>query len=92
MTLSRNRLDYMAFLVYRALKEHPNVTLRSPDAAVAIARRVLAENARQERELEKEAEAMLAGHRAEILRSQGDYRRMVQEGMRMLARKRGIPL
>jgi len=92
MSISRQRLDYMAFVVYRAIKENPLIEVRKPDAVVGAVRRVVAENVRQEAELEKEAEAALRAHRSEILRSDADYRRMIRDGARILAKKKGIPL
>lgn len=90
MRLSRNHVDYVAFLVYKALKDHPNLELKDPDAAIAAVRMELLANLQAEDELEKEAERMLAPHRTQILQSGADYQKMVREGMQTLAKKRGI--
>ncbi len=90
MRLSKNHLDYMAFLVYKGLKEHPNVKLLDADKTVSIVRRRMIENLKMEEELEEEAERMLAPHRAEIIRTGADYGKMLAEGKRTLAKKRGF--
>ncbi len=90
MRLSRNHIDYMAFLVYKGLKDHPNVDLLNPDGAVSIVRRRMIENLKLEDEIEAEAERMLAPHKAEILRTGADYGKMLAEGKRTLAKKRGV--
>jgi len=90
MKLSRNHVDFIAFLVYKRLKEHPRVEVLNADAVVNITRGKILENLQAEAELEREAEQLLQNHRADILQQGADYRRMVREGARTLARKRGI--
>lgn len=92
MRLSARHVDYMAFLVLKALKGNPHIGLRSPDGAVAIARTELLASLREEEELEKEALRMLAPHKERILREGGDFNRMLREGVRALAKKKGIVL
>ena len=92
MRLSAQHVDYMAFLVHKALGTNSRVKVLSPDKVVGIVRGELLANLRQEVELEREAERMLEAKRAEILRGGLDYRKMVQEGARSLAKKKGIPL
>lgn len=92
MTLSRQRLDFLTLQVYRALKDSPAVTVLDADRAVALVRTAIAENVRIEQELEREAEKVLAPHLERILREGADYRRMVRDGMKTLARKRGFVL
>ncbi len=92
MRLSNNHIDYIAFLVLKALKEHKNVELLNPDAAVKAVRLRLQENLRIEEEIEREAEALLAPHKQQILQSGSDYRKMLQEGKRTLAKRKGFVL
>lgn len=92
MRLSKNHVDYMAFLVHRALRENPRVELKNPDLAVSIVRTRVLENLHVEQEIEKEAEAIVKKHRAEIMQTGADYRKLVREGMKSIARKRGFTL
>ncbi|MEQ8820750.1 MAG: DUF507 family protein [Sumerlaeia bacterium] len=92
MRLSPNRMNSLSVLALRALKDSPHVDLRDADAVVAAVRRALQNNLREEDELEKQAEEMLAKHKTEILRTGGDYRRMVLEGKKTLAKKKGFVL
>ena len=92
MRLPKNHVDYIAFLVYKTLKENPRIELSKPDAVVGIVRHELSENLRQEEQLLREAEELLAPHRAEILRTGADYRKMVNDGVKKLARKKGFVL
>lgn len=90
MRLSRNHVDYLAFLVLKSLKDNPRIELRNPDKAVGIVRQQLLENMRQEQELQREVEELLKKHRREILESDADYRRLVAEGVKKLARQKGF--
>ena len=92
MRLSRNHVDYMAFLVFKALQNHPNVTVEDPDAIVGIARHRILEDLAAEQEIEEEAKAKLEPHKAQILREGADYAKMLQEGKRQIAKKRGFVL
>ena len=92
MRLSKNHVDYIAFLVYKGLKENPRITINKPDAVVSIVRHHLTENLRQEEEIRREAEELLSRHRQEILQNDADYRLMVSEGVKKLARRKGFVL
>lgn len=92
MRLSPAHVDYIAFLVYRELKENKRVVLKNADLVAGIVRARLLENLRAEAELEKEAERLLEPHRQRILAEGGDYARMIRDGMKKLARQKGIPL
>lgn len=92
MRLPKNHIDYIAFLVYKHLKENSRVTVTKPDAVVSTVRHEILENLRQEEELQREAEELLRNHRQQILQEGADYRRMVQEGMKKLARQKGFVL
>jgi hypothetical protein len=92
MRLSAQHVDYMAFLVHKALGTSTRVQVLSPDKVVGIVRGELMANLRAEVELEREAERMLEGKRSEILRGGLDFRKLVQDGARALAKKKGIPL
>ncbi len=89
MRLSTNHIDYLSFLVYKAMKESPHIDVKNPDAVVSSVRARIIENLRLEDELEKEALATLSKHRQEILSGDADYQRMVREAVKILARKRG---
>ncbi|MBI5155467.1 DUF507 family protein [Candidatus Poribacteria bacterium] len=90
MRLTRNHLDYMAFLVLKALKANPGVTVLDADQVVAVIRREITGNLRAEEEIEREAIATLAPHRQRILSEGADYQKLIRDGKRALARKRGI--
>ncbi|MDK2972870.1 MAG: hypothetical protein PWP23_2625 [Candidatus Sumerlaeota bacterium] len=92
MNVSRKHLDYLTFQIYRTLKENPRVPILNADLTVAVIRSQIVENLRIEQELEKEAEAMLKSHRREIIEQGADYRKLVREGMKTLARKKGFTL
>ena len=92
MRLSPAHVDYIAFLVYRELKDNKRVVLKNADLVAGIVRARLLENLRAEGELEKEAERLLEPHRQRILAEGGDYARMIRDGMKKLARQKGIPL
>lgn len=92
MRLSKNHIDYVAFLVLRALKENPGVTVRDADGVVGAVRHRIVENLRAEAEIEEEAKRMLEPHKAEILRKGADYAKMLADGKKTLAKKRGIAL
>lgn len=92
MRLSPAHVDYIAYLVYKELKENKRVVLKNADLVAGIVRARLIENLRAEAELEKEAERMLEPHRQRILSEGGDYARMIREGMKKLARQKGISL
>jgi hypothetical protein len=89
MRLSQNQIDYTAFLVVKAFKASPHITLHSADAVVAAVRTRLIENLRLEEELEREAAQTLSRHRQQILSGDADYQKMLREAVRILARKRG---
>lgn len=89
MRLSPTHVDYLAFLVYKAMKDSPHVTVKNADAVVSTVRARIVENLRLEDELEKEALATLAKHRQQILGNDADYQKMVHEAVKILARKRG---
>jgi hypothetical protein len=90
MRLSRNHVDYIAFLVHREMKANKRVVVKNPDLLVSIIRTELLANLQAEVELEREATEMVNAHRREVLQGGADYRRLVDEGKRVLARKRGI--
>jgi hypothetical protein len=89
MRLSPNHVDYLAFLIYKAMKDSPHITINNPDAIVSTAHARIIENLKLEDELEKEALATLAKHRQQILGNDADYQKMVREAVKILARKRG---
>jgi hypothetical protein len=89
MRLSTSQIDYTAFLVLKAFKASPHITLHNPDAVVAAVRTRLIENLRLEEELEREAAQTLSRHRQQILSGDADYQKMLREAVRILARKRG---
>lgn len=90
MRLSKNHIDYMAFLVLRSLKENPGTTVRNPDGVVSAVRRRIVENLKIEQEIEEEAKRMLEPHKAEIIRKGADYPKMLADGKKTLAKKRGF--
>jgi len=90
MRLSQNHIDYLAFIIYKAMKENDHITVHNPDAVVSTVRARVVENLRLEEQLEKEALELLSKHRQQILSSDADYRRMVREAVHMLAKKRGV--
>lgn len=92
MRMSRLHLDYLAFLVHKALKENKHIAVNDADAVVAIVRQTITENLKAEDEIEREAVASLEAHRNQILTSGADYQKMVRETKKMIARKRGLVL
>ncbi|MCB2156046.1 DUF507 family protein [bacterium] len=90
MRLSQNHVDYIAFLVHQGMRQHPNVTVKDPNAVVTTVRRLLVENLQMEAQIEREAEEMLKPHRQQILREGADYQAMLREGKKTLAKKKGF--
>lgn len=90
MRLSRNHVDYMAFLVLQALRDHPQVQVLNQDLTAGIVRHEVLENLQAEEQLEREAEELLKKHRQTIYKEGADYRDMVEQGKRRLAKQRGI--
>jgi len=60
------------------------------DAVVSVVRHRVLENLSLEQEIEEEAKAKLEPHKAQILREGADYAKMLQEGKRQIAKKRGV--
>ena len=89
MRLTTNHIDYMAFLVYKAMKDSPHIAVHNADAVVSTVRARIVENLKLEDELEKEALEMLSKHRQQILSGEADYQKMVREAVKILAKKRG---
>ena len=90
--LPKERIDQLADQVASALGTFPGVQLKNAEEAKTIFRLALAENLREEHEIEQEALALLKQHGQEIYAANADFQKMLQDGKKILAKKKGFVL
>ncbi len=88
----KERLTDLTMRVLTALNNAPEVELADPKGAAVSFRTALVENLRQEHELEQEVFETLKKHGQQIYEENADFYKMLQEGKRMLAKKKGFTL
>jgi hypothetical protein len=88
----KEHLDFLAKELIAELKKNPAIELKKPEEAAAILRTVLAEDLAAEHALEEEALAMLREHGQAINSANANFSKMLQEGKKILAKKKGFTL
>lgn len=88
----RERIDRLAVMLEAALKRSPAVTLNKPAEARAVFSNHVTESLRIEQEIEQETMAMLQKHGQAIYQQNADFQKLLNEGKRVIAKKRGFVL
>jgi hypothetical protein len=88
----KERIDLVAARILAGLKKDIKIELVNPNVALAIIRRTLTDNLKEEFELEQEVQETLSQHGQEIYEQGADFQKMLLEGKKMLARKKGFTL
>ncbi|MCC6546087.1 DUF507 family protein [Candidatus Sumerlaeota bacterium] len=88
----RERIDRLAVMVEAALKQSAAVTLKKPAEGRAIFSNALAENLRIEHDIEQETLATLQKHGQAIYQQNADFQALLNQGKKVIAKKRGFVL
>ncbi len=88
----KEQIDSIARRVLDALKEAPGVEVVNDAEVLAAVRTVLLENLKAEHALEEEVLEMLKQHGQKIYEENADFQRMLIDGKKILAKKKGFTL
>jgi hypothetical protein len=88
----RERLDSLAERIVQQLGAAPAVTVKNPEGVRAVVRALLADNLREEHELEQEVLETLRRHGQAIYEQNADFQKMFHDGKKILAKKKGFTL
>lgn len=88
----RERIDRLATMLEAALKQSAALALKNPAGARAIFSNALVENLRIEQEIEQETLATLQKHGQAIYQQNADFQNLLNQGKRVIAKKRGFVL
>jgi hypothetical protein len=93
MRLTKTQIDKISELILKRLKDN-NLIVFKTDEALVLERVVTAilDDMRAEDELDREVEAMLKAHSAEVESGMIDYRRMFSMIKGKLVRERGLTI
>lgn len=86
------RIDALATHVAAEIARAPGLTVKNPDKVRGIFRNQLAENLREGHAIEEEAMTMLRSHGQEIFAANADFPKMLADGIKILAKKKGFVL
>ena len=90
--LTDRDIEEYAEAVLASLAKEPGVTVTSPDLVRGAVRAAVRAAEAEERAIESEAEKALRAHGGDILREGADFRRMLDDAKKILAKKKGFPL
>jgi hypothetical protein len=90
--ISRERLDSIAQRVLEALQKTPGATVLNPEGVKSVVRAMIVNNLAEEDALEKEVIEMLRAHGQKIFEANADFQKMIMEGKKVLAKKKGFTL
>ncbi len=88
----KERIQGLANLFVQELEKGRGVEIKDAGKVRAIFVNTILENLRQEEELEKEVAGTLRKHGQQIYEKGADFQKMLQDGKRILAKKRGFVL
>ena len=88
----KERLDALAERLVEQLENTHGIDVRKPEEVKSIFKALLAENLREEHELEQEVMETLRAHGQQIYEQNADFQRMFFEGKKILAKKKGFTL
>lgn len=88
----KERLQGLAGLFMKELEKSVGVEVRNPAMTRAIFVNTIEESLREEEELEREVLATLRKHGQQIYKENADFQRMLRDGKKILARKKGFVL
>lgn len=86
------RIESLVNQVLQELQKHPNFDVADPNTVRAAVRGALTDSLRAEWELEQEVLETLQKHGQIIYKENADFHKMLQDGKKMLARKKGFTL
>ncbi|HYF55024.1 MAG TPA: DUF507 family protein [Salinarimonas sp.] len=88
----KERIDRLAAQLLSELQKAPGVQVKNAEAVKAVFRAVLVQNLQEEYAIEEEATALLRQHGQQIYEANADFQKMLQEGKKVLAKKKGFIL
>ncbi len=90
--LTERDIEEYAEAVLASLAKEPGVAIVSRDTVRGAIRAAIRAAEAEEKSIEAEAERTLRAHGGAILREGADFRRMLDDAKKILAKKRGFPL
>ncbi len=88
----KERIDAIAERVVQELSQAHGIEVVNPGEVRAIVRGTLTDNLREEHDLEQEVMETLHRHGQQIYEENADFQRMLHDGKKILAKKKGFTL
>ena len=88
----KERIDSLVNRIEVEIARAEGLEVAKPADLRAIVRTTLTENLQQEHDIEQEAMEMLRAHGQQIYEQNADFQNMLQEGKKILAKKKGFTL
>lgn len=90
--LSDRDIEELAIAVTVSLSKEPGVVLKDPEGVRGAVRAILRATEAEEKTIEAEAERLLRVHGGAIYREGADFAKMLEDGKKIIAKKKGFPL
>ena len=90
--ISRQKLDFLAQRVLDAMAKSAGTQIRDPEAVKAVIRNGIVQNLAEEEKLEAEVMETVRSHGQQIYEANADFQKLLQEGKKILAKKKGFVL
>lgn len=90
--LSDRDIEELAIAVTVSLSKEPGVVLKDPEGVRGSVRAILRATEAEEKNITAEAERLLRAHGGTIFHAGADFAKMLEDGKKIIAKKKGFPL
>ncbi|MBI1289905.1 DUF507 family protein [bacterium] len=90
--ITRAKLDFLAQRVVDAMAKSAGTEIRDAEAIKSVVRNAIVQNLADEERIEAEVMETLRAHGQQIFEANADFQKMLAEGKKILAKKKGFVL